>query len=184
MRVARQLAAAPSTEAEYSAALEHECEFCGKAFERESSMHQHQTGHFPTDGKPWSPLAHREQTEEAFEVELILDVRGVPERGRRFYLVKWRGFDGDPMEESTWETAEDLAETAAGAVDDFSTCGRRTRSWTGAGRGRCRGSTAARGAASRSRRYGGSRRPRRRLGCCRRGRCCTARGRSSTRRRG
>eukprot|EP01050_Picozoa_sp_SAG11_P025622 SAG11_NODE_5846_length_1449_cov_4.767407_1_plen_224_part_00 len=46
-------------------------------------------------------------------------MRGVPERGRRFYLVKWRGFDGDPMEESTWETAEDLAETAAGAVDDF-----------------------------------------------------------------
>jgi hypothetical protein len=39
MRVARQLAAAPSAEEEYSAALEHECEFCGKAFERESGSH-------------------------------------------------------------------------------------------------------------------------------------------------
>jgi hypothetical protein len=119
MRVARQLAVAPSTEAQYSAALEHKCEFCGKAFERESNMHQYQTGHCPTNGKPWCSLAHREQTKEAFEVELILDVRGAPERGRRFYLVKWMGFDGDPMEESTWETAEDLAKTAAGVVDDF-----------------------------------------------------------------
>ena len=41
MRVARQLAAVASTEAEYSAAPEHECEFCGKAFEWESSRHQH-----------------------------------------------------------------------------------------------------------------------------------------------
>jgi hypothetical protein len=39
MWVARQLAVASSSEEEYSAALEHECEFCGKAFERESSMH-------------------------------------------------------------------------------------------------------------------------------------------------
>ena len=81
MRVAWQLAVAASTEAEYSAALEHECEFCGKAFERESSRHQHQTGHCPTDGKPWCPLAHREQTEEALEVELILDVRGARRAG-------------------------------------------------------------------------------------------------------
>jgi hypothetical protein len=41
MRVARQLAAAASTEAGYLAALEHECEFCGKVFEQESSKHQH-----------------------------------------------------------------------------------------------------------------------------------------------
>eukprot|EP01050_Picozoa_sp_SAG11_P049760 SAG11_NODE_27363_length_334_cov_1.435897_1_plen_67_part_10 len=59
------------------------------------------------------PLSFARTRVEAFEVEMILDVRGVPERGRRFYLVKWRGFDGDPMEESTWETAEDPAETAA-----------------------------------------------------------------------
>eukprot|EP01052_Picozoa_sp_SAG31_P037990 SAG31_NODE_4994_length_2813_cov_1.546593_1_plen_134_part_00 len=39
--------------------------------------------------------------------------------GKRYYLVKWLGYDGDPMEESTWETAEDLAETAANALDDF-----------------------------------------------------------------
>ena len=39
--MAQQLAAAASTEAEYSAALEHECEFCGKAFERESSTYEH-----------------------------------------------------------------------------------------------------------------------------------------------
>jgi hypothetical protein len=110
MRVARKLAVASSSEEEYSAALEHECEFCGKAFERESSMHQHQTGHCPTDGKPWCP-AHLEQAEEALEVELILDVHqrwhGAPERGPRFYLiVKWLGFNGDPTEESTWETVE------------------------------------------------------------------------------
>jgi hypothetical protein len=40
MRVARQLAATLSTEAKYSAALEYECEFCGKVFERECSTHQ------------------------------------------------------------------------------------------------------------------------------------------------
>eukprot|EP01050_Picozoa_sp_SAG11_P018160 SAG11_NODE_2702_length_3076_cov_2.881088_2_plen_140_part_00 len=79
----------------------------------------HQTGLCPTDGKPWCPAAHREQTEEQYEVERILDVRGEPERGCRFYLVKWEGYDGDPMEESTWEPAEALAEFAAGAVDDF-----------------------------------------------------------------
>ena len=48
-----------------------------------------------------------------------MDVRGVPERGRRFYLVKWWGFDGDPIQESIWEPAEELAEAAAGAIDDF-----------------------------------------------------------------
>jgi hypothetical protein len=108
MRVARQLVATSSTEVEYSAALDHECEFCGKAFEKESNRHQHQTRQCPTNGKPWWPLAHHERTEEALEVELILDVRGAPERGRRFHLVKWLGFDDDPMEESTWETVEDL----------------------------------------------------------------------------
>ena len=65
----------------------------------------HQTGHCPADGKPWCPLAHREQTEEAFEVERILDVRGEAARGRRFYLSKWEGFDGNRTEESTWEPA-------------------------------------------------------------------------------
>jgi hypothetical protein len=68
MSVAWQLATTKSTEAEYSAALEHECEFCGKVFERESNMYHHETGHRPTDGKPWCPLAHREHAEQAFEV--------------------------------------------------------------------------------------------------------------------
>ena len=57
------------------------------------------------------PLAHREQTEKEYEVEDILDVRGPPERGRRYFLVKWRGYDGDEMEESTWEPQESLADT-------------------------------------------------------------------------
>ena len=43
----------------------------------------------------------------------------MPEWGRRFYLVKWWGFDGDPMEESTWEPAEELVEGVVGAIDDF-----------------------------------------------------------------
>ena len=57
----------------------------------------------PHDGKPWCPLAHREKTEEEYVVEKIMEVRGPPETGRRFYLVKWLGYDGDPEEESTWE---------------------------------------------------------------------------------
>jgi hypothetical protein len=68
---------------------------------------------------PWCSLAHWEQTKEAFEVELTLDVRGAPEWGRRFYLVKWLGFNGDPKEESIWEPAESLVEVAVGAIDDF-----------------------------------------------------------------
>ena len=46
-------------------------------------------------------------------MERILDVRGEAERGRYFYLAKWKGYDGDPMEEWTWEPAESLAEFAA-----------------------------------------------------------------------
>ena len=52
-------------------------------------------------------------------MERILDVRGETARDRRFYLVKWEGFDGGRMEESTWEPAEGLAEFASKAADDF-----------------------------------------------------------------
>jgi len=120
MAVRERLRGTASSEEEYSAALsQNDCEFCGKAFESARGCFSHQTGHCPADGKPWCPLAHREQTEEAFGVERILDVRGEAARGRRFYLVKWEGFDGDRMEESTWEPAEGLAEFASKAVDDF-----------------------------------------------------------------
>eukprot|EP01048_Picozoa_sp_COSAG05_P014115 COSAG05_NODE_1569_length_4530_cov_2.165877_5_plen_159_part_00 len=117
--VAKQRRPATALEEEYEAELEFKCEYCGKAFEKERSRFQHQTGICPKDGKPWCPLAHREQTEEEYEIECIIDVRGAPAVGQRYYLVKWRGYDGDPMEESTWESAEDMAETAASAVDDF-----------------------------------------------------------------
>jgi hypothetical protein len=50
---------------------------------------------------------------------VVLDVRGRPLGGERFYLVKWKGFDGNAMEESTWEPAASLAETAVGAINDF-----------------------------------------------------------------
>jgi hypothetical protein len=50
---------------------------------------------------------------------VVVDVRSRPLVGERFYLVKWKGFDGDMMEESTWEPAASLAETALGTIDDF-----------------------------------------------------------------
>ena len=46
-------------------------------------------------------------------------MRGQAERGRRYYLVKWVGYDGELLEESTWEPAESLTDTASSAVDDF-----------------------------------------------------------------
>ena len=119
MKVQRKLGRMHSTETEYSEALELTCEFCGKAFDSGRGLHQHQTGTCAADGKPWCPLAHREQTDEAYEVEEILAVWGPAERGRRYYLVKWAGYDDDPLEESTWEPAESLVDTAAGAIDDF-----------------------------------------------------------------
>jgi hypothetical protein len=45
------------------------------------------------------PLAHREVTEEEYEVEAVLDVHGRPLVGERFYLVEWKGFDGNATEE-------------------------------------------------------------------------------------
>ena len=77
------------------------CEFCGKNFEDGRSLYQHQTGISPHDKQPWCPLAHREVTEEEYEVEAVLGVRGRPLVGERFYLVKWKGFDGNATEEST-----------------------------------------------------------------------------------
>ena len=66
MAVRARLQGTESSEAEYSDALKHVCEFCSKAFETGRGCYSHQTGHCPTDGKPWCPLAHREQTEEVW----------------------------------------------------------------------------------------------------------------------
>eukprot|EP01050_Picozoa_sp_SAG11_P005411 SAG11_NODE_381_length_9941_cov_11.761885_12_plen_448_part_01 len=111
MKVARRMRARECSESEYSEALDHECEFCGRTFDSKRGLFDHQTGRCPRDGKPWYPLAHREHLEEEYEVEDILAVRGPPERGERYYLVKWRGYDGDEMEESTWEPQESLENT-------------------------------------------------------------------------
>ena len=63
--------------------------------------------------------AHRPVTDENFVVESVIDVRGKP-GCNRFYLVKWPGYDGDPMEESTWETEATVrADGIMSAVDDF-----------------------------------------------------------------
>eukprot|EP01050_Picozoa_sp_SAG11_P008468 SAG11_NODE_749_length_7363_cov_12.270099_3_plen_106_part_00 len=53
---------------------------------------------------------------DKYEVERILAVRGPAEIGRRLYLVRWLGYDGDEDEESTWEPAEEVAENAAEAI--------------------------------------------------------------------
>eukprot|EP01052_Picozoa_sp_SAG31_P011092 SAG31_NODE_621_length_13502_cov_18.057002_5_plen_845_part_00 len=119
MLVQQRLAVTRSTEEEYFAELEHECEYCGKCFVIPKSLHQYQTGFSPVDGKPWCAAAHREMTEGEYEIEKIVDARGSPERGQRFYLVKLTGYDGDVMEETTWEPAEGIMETAPDAVDDF-----------------------------------------------------------------
>ena len=83
--------------------LDFRCRYCDRGFDCWHGMRIHETLHCNV----------AEKSEEVYEVEEILQARGSP--GRRYYLVKWEGYD---VEESTWEHHREL-KSAQGKVDAF-----------------------------------------------------------------
>jgi hypothetical protein len=96
--------------------LPHKCPACCRGFVCKHGLAIHM-------GR-WCDKARRERESPKveFEVEAILEARGVPER--RFYLVHWKGF---LAEDATWLSASEL-NAAAQCVDDFWDCSGLARS--------------------------------------------------------
>jgi exonuclease III/alkylhydroperoxidase family enzyme len=88
--------------------LDFKCRHCGRGFDSHHGCRIHEERH--------CKVAELETFEEEFEIEEILEARGSPER--RFYLVKWEGYDA---EESTWEHHRNLesAEENNSKVKEF-----------------------------------------------------------------
>ena len=80
---------------ELNVALDFRCRHCDRGFDSHHGCRIHEERH--------CKAAEVETFEEEFEVEEILGARGSPER--RYYLVKWQGYDA---EESTWEHHRNL----------------------------------------------------------------------------
>ena len=95
MHVKKQAAVSPATMKDVKALekqnmLKFKCEFCEAAFTSKTGLDHHL--------REWCGEATREVFEEEFEVDQIVEARGLP--GRRFYLTEWVGY---PKEEATWE---------------------------------------------------------------------------------
>ena len=57
-----------------------------------------------------------EADEELYIIERIIDHRR--HKGKREYLIQWKGYDED---ENTWEPADTIEQDAPGAVEDYET---------------------------------------------------------------
>ena len=85
--------------------LKFKCEFCDAAFTSKTGLDHHL--------REWCGEATREVFEEEFEVDQIVEARGLP--GRRFYLTEWVGY---PKDEATWEPERHF-DGDRSPVDDF-----------------------------------------------------------------
>ena len=97
MHIKKQTPVSPATMANVKKLGEEEvlkfkCEFCEAVFKNKQGLSIHQ--------RRWCGEATREVYEEEYEVDRIVEARGLPER--RFYLTEWKGYS---KEEATWEPA-------------------------------------------------------------------------------
>jgi hypothetical protein len=83
------------------------CSYCARGFACKHGLGIHM-------GR-WCRKAKQEghSPSEEYEVERVLDARGVPER--RFYLIHWKGY---PAAEATWLAGSEL-DAAGDCVDEF-----------------------------------------------------------------
>ena len=72
--------------------LKFKCEFCDAVFASKVGLEHHQ--------REWCGEPTREVFEEEYEVDQIVEARGLPDR--RFYLTEWVGYSKD---ETNWEPA-------------------------------------------------------------------------------
>ena len=110
MHVKNQAAVSPATlkdvkELQEQDILKFKCEFCDAAFTTKTGLAHHQ--------REWCGEATREAFEEEYEVDQIVEARGLP--GRRFYLTEWVGY---PKDEATWEPERHF-DGDRSPVDDF-----------------------------------------------------------------
>jgi hypothetical protein len=81
------------------------CQFCQRGFDTRTGCRIHEGRH--------CKVGRVELTEQVFELDKVLDVRGSPDR--RFYCVKWKGWD---VADATWMHSRRL-EQAQGLVDEY-----------------------------------------------------------------